>query len=443
MTTGPARKTVAQGEWLGTVPASWQVTPLFTVLKETDERNSRLENRNLLSLSYGRIIRKDIDTIGGLLPESFDTYQIVRAGDVVLRLTDLQNDQRSLRVGFVPEQGIITSAYINLRAATRHSPRFLFYQLHNADIRKVFYNFGGGVRQSMKYADLKRLPIPLPPFEDQRAIAEFLDSETRKVDDLIAAQQKLNRLLQLRRALLITSAVWMQNGASEHDHAGGLPQLPHGWSVQKFKRVAFFQEGPGLRNWQFTDDGARVICVTNITEKGIDFEGYTKFISEEEYRHDYRRFTVQNGDLLLSSSGNSWGKVAEFKSDGIPTILNTSTIRVNELPSRPLTTRFIRWALQTVPVREQLRLAMTGACQPNFGPSHLGELRVPVPPTDMQEAIAARLDRDVGRMDVLVGKVGACADKLHELRSSLISAAVTGQIDVRNYRPQEAAALCQ
>lgn len=222
-----------------------------------------------------------------------------------------------------------------------------------------------------------------------------------------------------------------------------LPIVPCGWSVQKFKRVAFFQEGPGLRNWQFTDDGVRVICVTNITESGIDFGDYTKFISEEEYRGQYRHFTVQDGDLLLSSSGNSWGKVAEFRSDGIPTILNTSTIRVNELASKPLSRGFIKWILQTTPVREQLRLAMTGACQPNFGPSHLAELRVPVPPHDVQEAIAAKLESSVEALDGLISKILTCVEKLEERRSSMISAAVTGQIDVRNYRPQEAAALCQ
>jgi type I restriction enzyme S subunit len=78
-----------------------------------------------------------------------------------------------------------------------------------------------------------------------------------------------------------------------------LGEIPEHWEVRKFKSCAWFQEGPGLRNWQFTDGGVRVICVTNITESGIDFSIYQKYISEEEYESGYKRFTVQKGDLLL------------------------------------------------------------------------------------------------------------------------------------------------
>lgn len=79
-------------------------------------KNIHLQEKNLLSLSYGRIVRKNIDTKEGLLPESFDGYNIVEDGDIVIRGTDLQNDHRSLRTGLVTERGIITSAYMTLRS---------------------------------------------------------------------------------------------------------------------------------------------------------------------------------------------------------------------------------------------------------------------------------------------------------------------------------------
>ena len=87
-----------------------------------------------------------------------------------------------------------------------------------------------------------------------------------------------------------------------------LSEIPINWKLHKFNRVAFYQEGPGLRNWQFTEDGVKVICVTNITEKGIDFSLLTRNISEEEYNKIYKHFTVNKGDYLLASSGASWGK---------------------------------------------------------------------------------------------------------------------------------------
>ena len=96
--------------WLGDVPSSWERKPLFALVRELADKNHGMQENNLLSLSYGRIKRKSIDGSDGLLPASFETYQIVDRDDIVWRLTDLQNDQRSLRTGIVRERGIITSA---------------------------------------------------------------------------------------------------------------------------------------------------------------------------------------------------------------------------------------------------------------------------------------------------------------------------------------------
>jgi type I restriction enzyme S subunit len=101
-------------DWLGKVPAHWELKPLFALLREKKQRNLGNNENNVLSLSYGRIIRRNTEDNFGLLPESFETYQIVSPGNIILRLTDLQNDKRSLRVGLVAEPGIITSAYICL-----------------------------------------------------------------------------------------------------------------------------------------------------------------------------------------------------------------------------------------------------------------------------------------------------------------------------------------
>src|SRR3954470_14665719 len=96
--------------WLYRIPAHWGTVPLMSVLEESRVRNVSLVERNLLSLSFGRIVRKDIEAVGGLLPDSFETYQIVEPNHLVFRFTDLQNDQGSLRSARATERGIITSA---------------------------------------------------------------------------------------------------------------------------------------------------------------------------------------------------------------------------------------------------------------------------------------------------------------------------------------------
>ena len=119
-------------EWVGAIPAHWSIHPVYTYFGERKNKNSFGREDNLLSLSYGRVIRKDINTSDGLLPESFNTYNIVEAGDIIIRPTDLQNDKRSLRTGLVREHGIITSAYIDLirsRKSIRGISIFFFMRM--------------------------------------------------------------------------------------------------------------------------------------------------------------------------------------------------------------------------------------------------------------------------------------------------------------------------
>ena len=100
--------------YVGKIPSNWDMHPVYYYFGERKHRNRMGQEDNLLSLSYGNIVRKDINTSEGLLPESFNTYNIVEAGDIIIRPTDLQNDKRSLRTGLVKERGIITSAYLDL-----------------------------------------------------------------------------------------------------------------------------------------------------------------------------------------------------------------------------------------------------------------------------------------------------------------------------------------
>jgi len=194
-------------EWIDNIPINWSVCPLFTVAREREEINFGNLVQNVLSLSYGKIIDRDVTDNFGLLPESFETYQIVHEGNIILRLTDLQNDKRSLRVGLVNHPGIITSAYICLELFRDIEPSYGHYLLHAYDITKVFYSFGGGVRQTMKFEDLKWLPILKPSRDEQRTIASFLDRETAKTDALVANIHVAINLLQEYRTALISAAV--------------------------------------------------------------------------------------------------------------------------------------------------------------------------------------------------------------------------------------------
>lgn len=190
-------------EWVGNIPAHWDVRPLYYYFAERKKKNYLGQEQNLLSLSYGKIIRKDINTSEGLLPDSFNGYNIIEPGDIVLRLTDLQNDKRSLRTGLVTEHGIITSAYVTLKAAKEVVPEYFHYLLHAYDVMKVLYNMGNGVRQGLNYSELSKMHIVAPPIDEQKNIAAYLDSKCKEIEAIIASKkQQLTVIDSYKKSLI-------------------------------------------------------------------------------------------------------------------------------------------------------------------------------------------------------------------------------------------------
>ena len=189
--------------WIGMIPEHWEVRSLSQMAKEHFISNKNIHNQNLLSLSYGKIVNKDINTTDGLLPASFDTYQIVEDGNIVLRLTDLQNDHRSLRIGLSTQKGIITSAYLALEVMTHVLPKYLYYLLHSTDIKKVFYSMGNGLRQSLNWAELRKLKCILPPLDEQQAIVDYIETRLAKIDSYIAdLQAEIDYLKEFKQRLV-------------------------------------------------------------------------------------------------------------------------------------------------------------------------------------------------------------------------------------------------
>ena len=190
-------------EWVGMIPAHWIVHPVYSYFGERKNRNRLGAEDNLLSLSYGRVIRKDINTSDGLLPESFNTYNIVETGDIIIRPTDLQNDKRSLRTGLVTEHGIITSAYIDLCPIKKVDSRYFHFLLHAYDIMKVFYNMGNGVRQGLNYSEFSRLMVFEPPYSEQVDIANYLDAKCAEVNGIIDQKKEQLSTLEVYKKSLI------------------------------------------------------------------------------------------------------------------------------------------------------------------------------------------------------------------------------------------------
>lgn len=193
--------------WVKTIPAHWNEKSLIQAAEEQQIKNAGMVEDNLLSLSYGKIINKDIKTTDGLLPSSFEGYQIVHDGNIILRLTDLQNDHKSLRTGLVTQTGIITSAYTCLKVRCNILPGYLRLQLHVADLCKVFYGMGGGVRQSIGFKEIRKLVIAIPPVEEQQHILDSVHSIEKPINCAIQNSRDIIAGLEDLKMRLISDTV--------------------------------------------------------------------------------------------------------------------------------------------------------------------------------------------------------------------------------------------
>lgn len=401
-------------EWVGPIPSAWDARPLFSVADEIDEKNVGLIENNLLSLSYGNIIRKDIEGADGLLPASFETYQILEKYDVVWRLTDLQNDKRSLRTGLVGERGIITSAYLGTRPRSI-DPIYFAYLLRAYDLTKVFYSMGGGLRQSMKFSDVKWLPILVPPQIDQFAITKFLDRETAKIDAAVAAQERLIGLLVENRAATISHAVTKGLNPDAPMKDSGiewLGQIPAHWPISRVSRHFDIGMGQTILSSELKEGGQWPVY--SATE-GDHFFGYI----------DDANVQLDAGDLVIPARGNSIGhaKLVESKATTTQTTIYTK-LRLHE----EIVTDFVYWYYKG---NRAYLFPFTQTAIPQITTAEVGANPLPLPPIDEQRKISARCEANWAKFDQLITRAQDAIDLMTERRAALISAAVTGKIDVR------------
>lgn len=161
--------------------------------------------------------------------------------------------------------------------------------------------------------------------------------------------------------------------------------------------IYFYQEGPGVRKTQFTDNGVKLLNVGNINNGRINLSSTKINISEEEANGRYSHFLVDEGDLLIACSGivveNFHNKIAFASKENLPLCLNTSTMRFKQLPEKKGDLNYLKYFLQTILFKKQLTKLITGSAQLNFGPSHIRKIKIPLPDLPTQQKIAKILDK--------------------------------------------------
>jgi type I restriction enzyme S subunit len=417
--------------WLGAVPAHWEQRPGRSCYVERQIPNTGLRQTTVLSLSYGRIVVKPADRLHGLVPKSFETYQIIEPGDVVVRPTDLQNDWNSLRVGLSDDRGIITSAYMCLRSKGGMTSEFGYLLLHAYDLMKVFYGLGSGLRQNLDWSDFRHLSCVVPPVVEQIAIVRYLYHVDRRIRRYIRGKQKLIKLLDEQKQAIIHNAVVRGLDPGVRLRASGVPWLgavPCHWVVASLR----FRYHQCLGKMVDAKRQTGKYLVPYLRNVDVQWDRVnTRDLPRIDIAPEERdRYTVRVGDLLVCE-GRHLGRAAFWRGELPECGFQKALHRLRPLSRATDAPRWLFYCLYVVH-----RLDAFGASSADNSIPHLtGEMlrahKFPFPPLEEQNTIAKYLDERVQTIEQAQTAVVSEIRHMREYRTRLIADVVTGKLDVR------------
>lgn len=399
-------------EWLGRTPAYWEVRRLKDLFKVVNGATPKTTSPEYWD---GKIVWVTPDDLGKL------SHSEIRSSN--RRITDQGYD--SCGATLVPEGSLVLStrapighlAIAGVPLCTNQGcrslvfrrlgiPRYFYYQFLAA--RPIIASHG----QGSTFAELARdalsvVQIIEPPLAEQRAIVAFLDRETAKIDSLIVKKEQLIELLREKRAALISRAVTKGiNPVVPMKDSGveWLGMIPNHWEVERLMRVVTFQRGHDLPS-EVREEGS----IPVISSSGT-------FATHSN--------AVAKAPGIVTGRYGTIGKFYLMVEDYWP--LNTTLYSIDLHGNEP---RFLQYMLTHLAPLFLLHASKSAV--PGIDRNDVHVVDTAVPPITEQHAIADFLEREIGKLDNLVGKVQEAIGHLKEFRAALISAAVTGKIDVR------------
>lgn len=395
--------------------------PVRTFVSESDVRaGSKWSDMTLMTVSQtAGVIPRHTVTSDPPRAADLSKYKVCREGDLVLNRFNAYRGA----LGVAPETGIVSPDYCVLRVRKNADPRYLDYWLRAEPTVNAMLQSMGGIGASdpessgfsrVSIRSLMREKIVEGNVHGQALIANFLDRETAKIDAMIEKQRTLVDGLRLRRISAIGGRLdprSMEDGV---------------WTRLPLKRTIRFQEGPGILSHEFRDEGVPLLRISCAKGREVTLDG-CNFLDPETVASRWRHFGVTIGDLIISASA-SMGTVSEVTDTSIEgAIPYTGLIRI--MPGA-MTQEFAKWFFVSPEFLRQIEHFKSGSTMQHFGPSHLAQMSVWLPDAATQRRIAQQLENEVGRIDALIARSERLIELSQERRSALITAAVTGQINI-------------
>jgi type I restriction enzyme S subunit len=418
-------------EWLGEVPEHWRVLQSRRLFRQRNERARANDEQLTASQRYGIVMQA-----GFMAAEGRAVVRVIHGADILKHVepNDFVISMRSFEGGIEWSglRGSISSAYVMLVPSTDIYPHFYRYLFKCDPYIQALQSTSNLVRdgQAMRFENFTQIDLPLPTRSEQRGIALFLDDETTKIDALIEEQRRLIALLKQKRQAVISHAVTKGlNPAVLMKDSGveWLGHVPQGWRVLTAKRISKIFV-PQRNKPELNSEGNGIRWITMEDMKQDEIRSSTSWVSEQAV-YDGGIRVLPAGAIVASCVGNF----------GIASV-NKFDVVINQqlqafVPSSEVLAKFLRYCV--INAKTYFEQIGTVATLVYVNQEGFENMPLALPPLEEQSSLVDFLDREGELINALTAKADQVIALLQERRSALISAAVTGKIDVRNYAPRE------
>lgn len=421
-------------DWIGDIPENWKIHRNKNAFDCTKNIVGNLSSTTqLLSLTTKGIIKKDINATGGKLPETFDTYQYVKAGEMVMCLFDL--DCSAVFSGLSKYDGMISPAYKVLQCSELIVPGFAEYWFSNIFNGRKYMHYAKNLRYTLNYDEFATIPIAIPSSDEQQRIADFLDSECAKIDSIIEKTKTTIEEYKSLKQSVITEAVTKGIRGDRPMKDSGIEwigEIPEEWETIRTKYIGTTQNGISKsadcfgKGYPFVSYGD----VYRNYELPRIVDGLVESSVEEQ-----EKYSVKNGDILFTRTSETIEEVG-FASVCKSTIPNATfagfviRLRPYEVDST-IHTDYAKYYYRSSLTRAYLVKEMNLVTRASLSQGLLGDMWVVLPPLKEQTEIADYLNEKCASVDALISKKEDIITELETYKKSLIYEYVTGKKEVK------------
>ena len=429
-------------QWLGKVPDSWEVNVSRRYFYEIREAGKFDDVQLSATQKFGVVPQSMFmeleDQKVVLALKGLSNFKHVEPDDFVISLRSFQGGIERSKY-----RGCVSPAYTVLRPKKIIDPAFIAYVFKSAGYIVALQSVTDGIREgkNIKYDQFAELGLALPPVTEQKIIAKFLDHETAKIDSLVAEQEKLIELLKEKRHAVISDAVTKGLDPKVKMKDSGvewLGKVPEHWVIKKIKFVVHVMTSNVDKK---TYDGETPCLLCNYTDVYYNDQILRdmEFMSATATPEQINKFTLKKGDVIITKDSESPDDIAVAAYVPMDLIGVVCGYHLSIIRAFGINGMFVKRLFDSHYLKSKFATLANGLTRYGLGQHSINNVYIPIPPEEEQQRIVGFINKTCNGIDELIDKSKTTMNLLTERRSAIISAAVTGQIDVRNYQPKEVA----